>query len=77
MQIIEADRYTILYCGQHVAKTRQRHVKQLHDMTWRWYFMSISAKEKPCYIAARDALIEMDGPQDRIDWNQEWIDKYS
>jgi hypothetical protein len=52
------------------------HVKQIHE--FRMSFMSsIADVEKECHIAARDALIDMDGPQDMIDWNRGIIDRYN
>jgi hypothetical protein len=53
------------------------HVKQTHDLTWRFYFMSRNAVEKECHTAAIDVLKQIDAPQEMIDWNQDIIDRYN
>jgi hypothetical protein len=50
------------------------HVMQAHDVIT---LSSIPRGEKQCHMAARDALINMNGPQDMIDWNQDIIDRYN
>jgi hypothetical protein len=51
------------------------HDKQVHDLRRR-FLPSKNAAEEACHTAALDALKQMDGPQELIDWNQDIIDNY-